>query len=179
MFSKECRLIDTHNSIQPVPSNTMCTTKFLPVKQPEWFFIESLLCVFHFSGMCCVIVGDFVTHMVGKFAHSLYVSVCCVHSPDEHVSVWHHSMKIMVKLVSKFVCWGISYWSTSFTYPVQISRVYCMSRWCICSVEDLLHWYLEPLLPTFHSQFHTFHLEFIRILFYGLCHNYGTVLYSR
>lgn len=140
MFSRECRLIDIHNPVQAKSSNTTWTPEFLPVKQPEWCFMESLLWVFYFSDMCCAIVVDFVTYMVGKFAHSLDIHVCRFHSSEKHVSVWHHSMKSTVKLVSNFLCWGISYRTASWMYPLQIFHVYCKSQWCIC-------WRFIALIP--------------------------------
>ena len=85
MFTRECRLIDIPNLVQAKSSNTTWTPEFLPVKQPDWCFMESLLWVFHISGMCCAIVGGFVTHMVGKFAHSLDINVCRFHSSEKHV----------------------------------------------------------------------------------------------
>jgi hypothetical protein len=79
MFSGECRLTGIHDSVQTEADNATWAPEFQSIERPERRVVESLLRVFHFCGMCCVIVGDLATYVAGKFANSsdviMYVAV--------------------------------------------------------------------------------------------------------
>jgi hypothetical protein len=59
-------LIDTHEGIQAKAGNAMLIPEFQSTKQPKKHFVEALLWLFHYFGMCCAAVGDFATYMSGS-----------------------------------------------------------------------------------------------------------------
>jgi len=177
MFSRECRLTDIHNPIQAKSGNTKWTPEFLPVMEPEWCFMESLLWVFYFSGMCCAIVGDFVTYLVVKFAHSL---------DNKYVIFTLQKNTCRSDTILWRVLWN---WSQTFCvgafhielHPVCTLCKYLMSAVSHTDVSVILKIYCidtsNPCCPP--SKCNFIHLEFVCILFYELCYSCGTVLYFR
>jgi hypothetical protein len=51
-FSGEFRLAEIHNSV-----GAASVSEFLPVDRTDRRFIEALLWIFHFCGLCCAVVG--------------------------------------------------------------------------------------------------------------------------
>jgi len=65
-LSGETTVTDTHKGIQAKAGNATLIREFQRTKWPERLFIESSPRLFHYFGMCCAVVGDFVTYMAGS-----------------------------------------------------------------------------------------------------------------
>jgi len=65
-LSVETTLTDTHMDIQAKAGNATLIPEFQPTEWPERHFIESLLWLFHYFGMCCAVVGDIATYIAGS-----------------------------------------------------------------------------------------------------------------
>jgi hypothetical protein len=65
-LSGETTLTDTHMDIQVKAGNTTLIPDFQPTERPKRRFVETLLWLFHYFGMCCAVVGDFATYFAGS-----------------------------------------------------------------------------------------------------------------
>jgi hypothetical protein len=65
-LSGETTVTDTHKGIQDKAGNTTLIHEFQPTERPVRLFVESLPWLFHYFGICSVVVGDFATYMAGS-----------------------------------------------------------------------------------------------------------------
>jgi hypothetical protein len=71
-FCGETTLTDTHKGIQAKAGNATLIPEFQPTERPRRHFIEALLWLFYYFGMCCVVVCDSATYMSGSQEVTLY-----------------------------------------------------------------------------------------------------------
>lgn len=131
-LSGETTMIDTHKGIQAKAGNATLIHEFQPTKWPKRLFVESLPWLFHYFGMCCAVVGDFVTYMAGSQDVRL-------------LTHWCHSAKTEVR-VGTCVLYRIIWFHLEPTYyTAWISGLNDMTQWwnywienCVSIVIDLM-----------------------------------------
>jgi hypothetical protein len=69
-FLGDSRLVDIHDAASTEVGSARWIPELIPASRPDKRFMEALLWVFHYAGICCAVVSEFASYMSGMFATS-------------------------------------------------------------------------------------------------------------